>query len=223
MARPAHMLVTFSGIQGTQAAPLDIWTFGVRFQSNRWNPDAAAAAAFAGHYATHLAPLFTTRVRLQKVRVAQIGALGHVDRDSSGAYMQGDAIVDTPGSTALSSAAQGLYPPQTSLVISLGSARAGATGKGRFFLPAPADQINATDLRLSSSQVTALGNSVKSFLNAMGSWNPANTTFGSWGGPAVVSSKGYVSQVTNVRVGRSLDTLRSRRSAMVEGYVTVQL
>lgn len=152
-------------------------------------------------------------VRLQRVRVAQIDAGGLVDQDNGGAYNQGDYLTDLAGTGG-----SAVYPLQTSLCVSLRTNRSGPTGKGRFFLPMPTYQINGTDFRLSNADVATAGGRAVSLLKGVGVVLSSTATTSS-GGAQVVSSKGYMSDVVGVRVGRVLDTMRSRRSDLPEGYV----
>lgn len=216
MPRPAHMRVTFSGIFGATTGPLEEWAFNVNFPTNRWTSTSAAVPVqFATLWQTHCAPLHTSLVTLTKVRLASVDGEGHVQRSESGAYLQADATPTVPGTNA----ATFYYPPQVAVAVSLISSRAGASGKGRFFIPSPGATI-ATDLRLTTTSATAILNGYTSLLSAMKAYNESGSSFSGNGGPVVVSSKGYTSPVVQLRVGRALDTIRSRRGDLPEGYMT---
>lgn len=216
MARPAHQLVTLSGVFGSAAAPVEQWSFGLRFLQNRWDTgDVALPTAIANAWGTSLAPLFSTSIVLTKVRAASVDATGHVGRLSSGAYMQADWNGQKSGTATQPNP----YPPQVAVCVSLVTPRPDATGKGRVFLPQVSYNLNATDYRLGASTAQLVADGFKAFHAAVAAYNPANAGFSGNPGAQVVSSKGYASPVVSFRVGRALDTMRSRRNDLQEGYV----
>jgi len=218
--RPAHTLVTFEGTTGAVTAPIDIWSFSVKFVDNRWTTtDPLVPLAFKDFWTTHFAPLHGSLIHLRKVRIAAVTGLGKVNRTASGAYLQQDWVGDVPGQGAVTT----FLPPQCSVVVSLSTERQDATGKGRFFLPQTKYPIVGSDFRMSVVDTTDITTKARAFLNAMRDYNPAATTFAGDPAAQVVSSKGYVSKVTTVRVGRAVDTIRSRRSELPEGYVSLAL
>lgn len=217
MARPAHQLVTLSGYFGAVNAPVEQWSFGLRFLDNRWDTtDAALPLAVKTAWLTNLAPLHGSSVHLSKVRAASVDALGHVKRLPSGAYNQ----VDWNGEAVGSGAQTQPFPPQVAVCVSLVSPRADSSGKGRVFLPFTIHQLVVGELRITSANAQAIADAFKAFHTAVAGYNPAGTSFTGAPGTHVVSSKGYASPVSTFRVGRSLDTMRSRRADLLEGYVT---
>jgi hypothetical protein len=106
------------------------------------------------------------------------------------------------------------YPPQVSLAVSLMTARRGPRGKGRFFLPCPVVQLG-TDLRMSEADRDSIQGAVAGFISNLNNWPGIDA-----GEPkvTVASTFGTNSDVIAVRVGRALDTIRSRRSDLVEAY-----
>lgn len=105
------------------------------------------------------------------------------------------------------------YIPQTALVVSLqtGFAR-GYAHSGRFYLPVP-DVYPAADGVVAEATITPYVTAATTFLEAL---NTALTGFR----VGVVSNVGTGAEreVTNVRVGRVLDTMRSRRTKIPETY-----
>jgi hypothetical protein len=216
MAKPEHTRVTFEGITGQIATPVEHWAIGVNFPAdalpidgNQIVDDLVAANA-AGAWYNNLRLKMPSDVWCLKVKVARIGADGHMRRRADGSYVQGLTDVTQPGTQAQ----QGI-PLQTALVASLKTLRPGPTGKGRIFLPFPAKPIDVNAKTISFGDAQDIANTTKAFLNALA----GVMTFA----PQVVSSKGYMTPVTGVRVGRVPDTMRSRRSDVIEGYAEVPL
>lgn len=213
MPRPAHTLVTYSGIFGTVAAPLEEWQFSLRVGPTVFASQAeraAAALTCKQGWDQYCAGSVQSIARLQSVRVAQVDGLGKVSKTDGGAYNQADHNEDSPGVGAGDS-----LPLQIALAVSLRTARSGPEGKGRFYLPAPAVALGA-DRRVTAERAGTIAANMKAFVEHV---DGAFTQFGVPGGNVVVaSSKGFLSVVTGVRVGRVLDTQRRRRGDMQEGY-----
>jgi hypothetical protein len=212
--RPAHDLVTIAGDVYVSGASIEEWSFGLRCFELIPSDVAiktAAASSVASAVFTHLGPILSNRLRLKNVTVARINALGRYEKTVDGAYDKGE----WNGATVLTNAATGNLPLQSAVVVSLMTARAGATGRGRIFSPAISENLGA-DGRLTGSRSLDIANNYKAFLNAVN----ALTTLGNVG---VHSSKGYASSVTGIRVGKVVDTLRSRRRSQPEDYSVVTL
>lgn len=215
MPKPAHTRVTFSGVVGTAAAPVERWSINLNFPAAAL-PEASTDAAadtiannVSGWWA-QLQDVLPTDVILTEVRVAAIGADGLTLVRGDGTYVQGIASVSLAGAMAKQP-----MPLQTALCVSLNTTRTGPTGKGRFFLPWPALSLDSTTKILPEAQVTDFIDDVVSFLN--GVQNVLGQQL------QVVSSKGYMSEVTSIRIGRAPDTMRSRREDVPEGYITAPL
>ncbi len=216
MAVPAHYRLIFSGHTAGTVGPVEEWSWAVKGSSrptagNTTDPLSLKAAADAGKaaYGAHLAGLFPSWVVLSRVRCS-----GHVEggltmTNASGAYMQHDVTGNLPG-TGNGPVA---YPLQTALVVSLISQRSGATGKGRVYLPPPALGLDGNFL-LPQPGVSNVASKFGSFLVALRQ---------EFGLVDIVSSKGYASTVRTVKVGRVLDTQRSRRGGLAEEHQGVVL
>jgi hypothetical protein len=212
--RPAHTLATYSGLirNSTTLTQVETWSIGIRggvVSSADVATLEATANGLAGIFATHMAPRFGPDVTLTKVRVARVGADGLVLRTADGAYLQGDKALASPGSGT----AAYIAPASTALTVSLTTARSGPTGKGRIFLPWPSTIALTAGKTIATADATQVAASVKAWLNA-------HATF--WT-PQVVSTKGYMSPITGLRVGLVPDTQRSRRHSIPENYVTATL
>lgn len=145
---------------------------------------------------------------LKQVKLAWIGPDGKYTRDPM------IADVSTPG--AQSGAVT--HPPQVALAVSLTSGRRGPSGKGRFYLPMPAVAVDPGTLEIGVSERDAVLASVATFLNDLG--NEPNVDVLDLG-PCIASTKGFNTPVTGVRVGRALDTIRSRRRSLKENYSAI--
>lgn len=103
-------------------------------------------------------------------------------------------------------------PPQVALAISLVTdAARGRASAGRFYVPVGIGV--SSDGRLPSSAQQSAATAATALLNSLNTALPGFTV-------GVVSSVGTGTQrvATGVRVGRVLDTMRSRRRALVEDY-----
>lgn len=211
----AHTRITFSGVYGSTTQPTEVWSFNVNTSAafDRTVPaHQTVADACLTAYHTHMRPLYDTDVTLTRVRAAAIGIDGRVLKTPAGGFLQADK-------TGVSSGAQGAVaanrkPLQTALVVSLVSARAGASGKGRYFLPWPQPTVLDTEWRISTTAQTAILDASRLFLQAVAA---------AAGPVLVISYKDFASPVTGVRVGRVPDTMRSRRSHLIEGYAAATL
>lgn len=216
MPKPAHTRVTFSGIVGEGAAILEEWSFNLNFPAGMLSeadlPGTAENLAdlLASKYNQTVQDIMPLDVSLTKVRVAAVDALGHVETRDDGSYLQGDWTGDLPGAMAKQP-----VPLQTALCVSLSTARPGPTGKGRFFLPWPALSLDADDKRIPIVQAQSALDQAVQLVRGAGDILGED--------PVVVSSKGYVSTVTGLKVGRVPDTMRSRREDLVESYLLAPL
>lgn len=141
---------------------------------------------------------------LQLVKFARIGA--------DGKYLQEPRVVEVlqpGGGGALK------YPLQVALAVSLNTARRGASGRGRFYLPCPTVPFGTAQGQFDSAQVLAVAQSVATFLTAV---NDQPGLEGIAPKVTVASSLGFNSDVTSVRVGSVPDTIRSRRRQLLEAY-----
>lgn len=142
---------------------------------------------------------------LTEVKLASIGADGK--------------YTDEPFVEAVSQAGgwtQGavLHPYQVSLAVSLDTDRRGASGRGRIYLPTPGFALQ-TDSTIQTVHAEGVRDQVATLLTNLNNNAGFDTTDTS---VVIASSKGFNSPVTSVRVGRLLDTVRSRRRSLGEKY-----
>lgn len=218
-----HYRVIGKGTLGVSTAPTEQFAFSVAMRLT--DPGTFLVRSDMPAFAEALAPRFkvlvagncTSQVQLRGVRVARIDALGKYARDPSGAYVMGDTapFVESGGGGST-------HPFSHAVAISLQSLFPGQNGRGRFYLPLPAPGAAVDGLFLVASQ-TGLRDAAKVFLDGL---NASAATFGA--AKVCVASKGSVLKgipganhlVTSVRVGRVPDTMRSRRSALSEAYLS---
>lgn len=224
MPRPAHQMVTYSGVLGPSATPVEQWQFSLRLQDGAFNSAAlsVAAAAAMQPWNTSLAPIFSTNVHLTRVRIADIGTDGRVAKTADAGYSQGDWTGLRSGTVASTT----VLPPQCSVVVSLQSAAAGAVGKGRIFLPQTSHRPGVSDLLLSTTDQQAILTASKAFLDgviAATTTTPKSRIVVASAGSSVTGQAGALYPVVSVRVGRAIDTHRSRRGDLVESHVSTPL
>lgn len=171
-----------------------------------WEDFAADVRAFHGSANTNL----SSRAILEEVKFAVIGTDGKYKEDPVVVN-----VVDCPGGSVEVDNVQQLVPPQSALVISLVTARRGPTGKGRFYLPMPVVGVSADTLQISDGFRDSVASSAQTFLNNLNN-QPGMDVLDLQ--VVVASTKGYNTPVTGVRVGRVLDTVRSRRRGLLEAY-----
>lgn len=216
MPKPAHTRVTFEGVIGDPGTPLEHWSFNLNFPADALGSegndvvDNAIAAELAGAYENAWSTSMPLDTVLTVVKVGAVMANGHLALRGDGSYVQGRWEGSVEGATTVQP-----MPLQTACCISLVTLRSGPTGKGRFYIPWPAQMPEAATKRWPAATALGYANVAKGFLNAVGEI----MTFP----PHVVSSKGYTTPVTAVRVGRVPDTLRSRREDLQEDYQQVPL
>jgi hypothetical protein len=104
--------------------------------------------------------------------------------------------------------------PQVALAVSLMTAnRRGPAHAGRFYLPHPAAAIDSTG-RIASASATTVATAATTMINALNAAIPYGDV-----GVASDVGEGKFLPCTGVRVGRVLDTIRSRREKFAEEYV----
>lgn len=110
-------------------------------------------------------------------------------------------------------------PGQNTVAISLRTALArGRAHAGRFYAPTGAITITGTDGRISGIDATSLATAARAMVNGI------NTALAGQGQVVVFSKIGQsVQPVTAIRVGRVIDTMRSRRASLPEDASQVNL
>lgn len=219
MPAPQHYRVTWSGVFGTLALPVEEWSMGLSLGPVDGSPFLTRADleadlnAFSDAW-VELQAGVGNNCHLTETTLALVDATGHTPREASGAFIQAKGL-----GTALSGTGTSGMPLQVALVISQHSLTAGATGRGRFYLPSPVPGTVASDGRMSVATRDAHLLRATAFCNAV-----QNLAVTNGYGTLVVASSGSASQgiapglrpVINVSVGRVLDTQRRRRGDLEE-------
>lgn len=109
----------------------------------------------------------------------------------------------------------GALPPQVAVAASFYSNVPGPTGRGRMFLGGFTPVINDDQGRVTRAATNTLATGMQTFLRALGGGGPE-------GGdePVIFSRRNQsVAAIVEVRVGDVFDTMRSRRTSLVESKV----
>jgi hypothetical protein len=161
---------------------------------------AADLVAFHGRLATGIHP----RAVLGEVKLARIGP--------DGLYTSDPAIrlVEQAGGRD-----GALYPPQVALAVTLETGVRGPSRRGRIFLPTPSFEV-AGSYRINALQAVGVAESVATLIRDLN--NAAGVDPLNYPAVTIASRKGFNTNVTEVRCGRVLDTIRSRRASLPELY-----
>ncbi len=156
---------------------------------------------------TFFAATSASNARLMTVKLNEIGTDGKYERDTTVRH-------DYPGAGIA-----GLGTPhhvfQVALVVSLLTTKArGHASKGRFYVPSPQAFGAAPNMTLTEGQSADVAIAATTFIESL---NAVVTGFEV--GLVSPIGAGAESVVTRVRVGSVLDTMRSRRTSLVEDYV----
>jgi hypothetical protein len=154
---------------------------------------------------------FGLQAKLGYVKFNKINADGHyadptatVERFLTGTLPEG------PASTT--------YPAQVTTCVTHHSARARGVGsRGRMFLPVPTTAISTTTGKMAVGAGTTIATAHAIFINNLNEWPGAEPHSGAE--CSIVSKKdASVNKITSVSCGLVLDTIRTRRNALVEAY-----
>lgn len=199
--------VTYSGrLYSAEKWSISLSVVGPTGQPTQADADAARTAFWPGMRGS-----VTSNVVMETAKVARIGA--------DGLYGAMNAVVSTQPAFESSGSGTGtLMPPQCALAVTLlGSQPRAAAGRGRFYLPAPAVTF-ATDGRISAANAESIANAAAGLVNRL---NAALNGDVCIVGPQTEKGRAPAYQrVAGVRVGRVVDTVRSRRSSFPEEPVT---
>lgn len=222
MATVPHVRISALGKLGTNSGERFTYTLAMAaepgFQDNLvqirdffsdpnrafWNDAAADIRAF---HSNPFVGIHNDAV-LEEVKFASIGPDGKYNADPVIVN-----IADANGGGGL--IARTL--PQSALCISLGTARRGATGRGRFYVPMPNFELDRATLQIGGSATDDVRIQARNLIQNL---NNQPGLDGIDLVVSVVSSKGYATPVNSVRVGKVIDTIRSRRAQLPEAYGT---
>lgn len=220
MVKPAHIRLEWRGVFGSANAPSEQWSWSMNHADTEEMASDAALTNMAllmrNNWNNELRAITPSNIVLTQTRVARIGdppiplMTGSTRRRADGSLEQGIWTGASAGTLGPINA-----PPQLAVCVTLTTARVGPTGKGRLFLPLM-HPPTLEDRRLDAASAGQIATAIRNMIS------DTNGTVG-FGSVSVVSSKGAVSPVTGVRVGRAVDTIRSRRSSLPEDYVNLAI
>lgn len=203
---------TYAGTLGTLSK-----TWGARVgppgSLENWGEGEQAAAGDAVHaFLSALKVYQNNSFKWKHVKQAPISALGKTIGTASTYDFTTD--VTGTGTSAL--------PAQSAIAVSTRANIVGRSGRGRFYVPALADTAIGPDGALNSQTLTAYTTATKDFIDAMqgviGGLSLMRALY-------MVTSAGKATGVrpVEVRVGTLMDTIRSRRAQVDEGYYSETL
>lgn len=148
----------------------------------------------------------SSEVRLTTVKLNLIGP--------NGRYVnQGETVLHEYPTPGVAGGGTPRFPSQVSLVVSLRTdKRRGLAHAGRFYSPGPSLAIT-NDGRVSAADIDIQVGNVTTLLNAINA-----AVDGYQVGVASDVGGGRFERVTSARIGRVLDTMRSRRTSLDEAY-----
>lgn len=217
MAKPAHTRITVEGHIGASSTNvIERFSFSLNSVDDVAISGATDAALTAKAQTIHsaiftqLVDVFPSNCWFDKTKIASVDAAGLYRVRGDGSYVKAEVADSFAGTQAASG-----MPLGVALCVSLVTARSGPTGKGRFFLPWPSLSLDTTTRLVPEAQINGLIDDVAAWLGDVNDVAGVNL--------AVVSSKGYTSDVTGIRIGRKPDTMRSRTEDLAEGYIAASV
>jgi len=211
MTVPSHIRVVYRGIfSGTPEG----WSFGHHFRSDvTVGLDAEASDVHLDNvrdvfatYVTDPSAKWPSAAKLIDIRAYKIGTDGR---------MEGDPNILDVSAANIHGAGPSKYPPQVCLVMTHVAEHRGPARYGRCFLPTSAD-LDTGDLRVSVAQASALRELYVTFCKDVSDEVDLEGTESSDMLNISAVSGGHSQVVDHIECGRVLDTLRSRRRAMIE-------
>jgi hypothetical protein len=202
-----HIRVRANGTLGPLSNPYEIFSYGFCLKSNAGSgvADADAIAAKVAAYHSDSRTLISTRAHLTEVAVSEVGPSGAQNGQTA------RVVVDVVGGSN-----GGTVPPQIAYRVSLSDGLRGRSHRGGWYVPLPAASLSADDPRMSANDAAGAAASAKDLIAALNSGPNAQQLI-------IASQVLGALVVTQVRVGRALDTIRSRRNTMVEDYQTLPI
>jgi hypothetical protein len=217
MTVPTHFKFTFRGhFDGTP----EFWSFGCHFNRKVGEgADAGLSDINESGVTAAIATLmgdasFGTVTRLDDWRAYQIGTDGKMEGNAPLLH-----TVD-PGSPVAGAGGMN-FPPQIAVCVTKVAPDRGPAKLGRMFLPCLGAAIGAGG-RLSDTNAMAIAQATSAFLKSISDAIDLPGTIES-SACVNVSEKpvatGTLQDVDHIRVGRAFDTMRSRRTSLLEDYV----
>lgn len=221
MTYPRHWLFSFGG---DLLGGAEIWSNNIRFAIPEGQTEGVVDEGdMLADLMKDLQSRFTlavpqgglgygTGVRLKWGKFNEIDAAGHY------ADQNNTRVLDLPSPVPGIGQSLGTIP-QLALAVSWGTARQrGLASRGRIYIPMPAVTTSGASGRVLAATAQSIATNWAMLLEEFNDWatSPDLTEMTAH----VVSNvgEGAKEQITTVRVGDVLDTMRSRRNALVEVY-----
>lgn len=214
MPYATHVRMTMSGRFGDTSPGYEHFSFGISYAASAGLSSAQITAMTTDttDFFSNADNLVSVHAHLESIKFATIGVDGH--------------YVDTPVVVPVAVAGGAddvVHPPQIAWCVSIDQAPVAgvaltpaARKRGRFYLPMPVHHIDpATGELLTTTAPATCAAAVAAWIESL------NTDGG--GAVVVASSIDGNHPVTRVRVGRALDTIRSRRRDLDEHYAAVAI
>lgn len=229
-----RMALVFGAVDNLGTFPND-WTVEPDFRTetdatytidNTWRGDGPLIASYdpVSHMVDQVRPAaaafisgfdFASRTQLRQITIYPC--------DTTGNSIGGNFTKLTYTSGFPAGIGTGMLPLENSIAVSWQTQRLGPRGKGRIFTPVPGTSVLDTDALVSTSKATLLAERAKDFLEGLCTTNDDSGTTrpvvtGPTAKPGIPAYTQY-GVVTQVRVGRVIDTQRRRRNKESEQYV----
>lgn len=203
----AHYLLSYGGL----LPGAETWTQGLRIWFEDMPANQAAELAALDDYAAALTTAWPAQILTgasTKLTWAKFNKIG-----VNGKYVNEYTNLHEFASPGISAQANGpVYPNQVSVVVSLlSSVQRGLACRGRLFFYAAGVAVDS-DGRMTTTVRDNLVESAKDYIE---------TINGATDGVVIIGSQvrsGALRLVESVKVGRVLDTMRSRRTSLAEDY-----
>jgi hypothetical protein len=215
MPVPKHFRFSFRGIFTNTP---EQWNFGFNMSTLLTDiPDPGVddittedvTSAFQTFIAGPSDAAISERVKAMDWRAYLIGTDGR---------MEGNPLFVDVSTESIQGSAANRYPPQVALAVTLVGANRGPARFGRFFIPGPAEALG-TDMRLSVASATGYAEAATNFMKDVSDtldFSLANSSSGLNISSRGSGGEGTKQEIDHIEVGRVLDTLRTRRNALLE-------
>lgn len=210
-----HWRATFKGgwIAGGNGDTFEQWNTSIALKPGivrDWGTDSQDVAndlcADFSAFFTSLGAAVSTGTLFEEVRLDAIGVDGKITQEARFARPEGGPTSGS-GLTVL--------PPQCAVVLTLDTKTRGRSRFGRMYLPLLGVTVS-TDGLMGQPAVASLATKCATFITNVGNTPGADVDFA----PVVASGvgSGSLNEIKAIRVGRAVDTMRSRRRSLVESY-----
>lgn len=215
MAVPRHLKVV---IRGIFANTPEIWSYSLRFDRTLWGEgdahaeDMSSSGMTAALAALHNTSSFSNGCKVTGWRAYDIGSDGRMEGNPK--------VVEFAPANYIAGTSANLLPPQVSLAVTTEAVNRGPARLGRFYLPGPS-KICDSSYRLAVADQTVYCNLATQFYKDVA--DSVDVDFSVTGVEAINVSNigsGHQQVISKIKVGRVYDTLRSRRGALLEEYVS---